>query len=550
MKARIVASVAALTLSVSALALSAPAGAEELPVSPSVRASGSTVLTPRAAAAALEVLKFGKSMYDKYKTCQANKAVNVPCGNSDSANIREALARLDAIQKTIEANQDALVARLQALGVKVDSATMGDYVREIRGMKGNTEDAMGAWDAMMECEVAKSTGESTCYPYLAGLSSTAKPVDEAIATSRRSFLDYASKLPQDLPKTVEVYTGVVSGPDRHSLSFAMWQLAKSRQEADAHVANQTLLLGSTTPFVTPGMAREVNEELAYYEGLYSMYASVLYAQAQLQAELAAPGSAAASDWSHRADLLSSQIDRNILSDNVRSVAGTTSVYQLTPLEDGQIMMATKSGVGVIIYSGNSTTFGDRPMTMSDVENLGQGLKNYGKYSKLHEARADAFPADGWYEAYTPVQKYKVTPTRALHGFGSSEYSINQIAINYKFDDETIYDEVVRMKLLDSAPSWNSNYLTSCYGCRYWKWSFDKSLAKNAPWPATYEWEILEVRGESDKDHLFAPDYAGYGGYLKIENLPASRIATPQSGNTMVKWPTGFTPNMPYYYNRG
>lgn len=543
MHRRILPGVIAVAMSLSLLVMGTAAAAESTstPSSPAR-------LEPRSAAGiASGIYNFGKGLYDKYQTCKANEAVGAPCSNTDSDNIRLALQKLNEIQAAMEANQDELVANLKALHVKIDSAALGRYIAELRGVASNATDAVGAFEAMMDCMQAKSEGKAECKAYHAGLDATPSPVDAAIEASRMSFLNYAGNLPQDLPKTVEIYTGNTSGADVHSLSFAMWQLAKSRQEADARVSNTKIMLGTTSPIVTPQMAAEVNSGLDYYGTLYSMYAAVLYAQAKMRASEAAPGSADATTWGHRANLLSAQIDRNIESTNVRSIGGTDAVYRLTALNDGEIMMATKSGVGVIIFSGDSATAGDRPMTYADVEILGQGLKNYGVYSSLQANRPSAFPADGWYEVYAPVQRYTVTPTRALHGFGSARYDVNQIALAYKYKDEPISDIMTRMRLLDKKPSWDSKYQSSCYGCNYWSWSFKKSLEQNVPWPATYDWLVMEYRGEGSYSHIGSPDYAGPGGYILETKLPANRVATPQNGNIMVKWPTGFTPTMPSKY---
>lgn len=509
------------------------APATELPISPSD---------------ALEkAFDFAKTAYDTYQDCMANIEVGQPCLNSDGDNIRAALQELGIIQRKMESNQDELLERLGELDVSLNESRVESYLRDLRAVELDGTLAMRAWAALSDCVVAKSRTSAECTSFLDDGRTRTVPVATGIAENTQTFLFYADQLPRDLASTIATYTGTRGSGDRYSLSYALWRLAKVRLDTDADVRSSAIRKSQFTPFVTPKMAKDVNEYLDYYLDVFSLYGNVLETRALLMRDEAqkAGDSAKAASYQLEADRIGASIDRRILSTSADSVNGIKEVYHLTSLSPGDIMMANASGTGVIIYAGDRTLAGDRVMRSSDVSILGQGLKNFGTYSKLAAAQPSAFPSDNWYEVTASVMKLSCLETGAKGAYLDYTAIANvpqPFLVERKIPIDT---EKVRMKLLDAKPDWNDKYAYSkgCvnrnYGILPPMILFGASLESNVRWPATFDWKVFDFPG-------YRP--WGYGSFLDTPVAPSlNRVSEEQSGNKMVRWPEGFSPVMPAGY---
>lgn len=497
-----------------------------------------------------DVFSFGKSVYDKFQECLKNIEQKLPCGNSDGDNIREALKRLDAVQDRMVRDQDALQERLNELGMAITESDVRSYKKVLRSLESNSNLAMQAWVALVDCQVVQSTGGTECAEFLDDDRVRQVPVQKGLDGNRQQFLYYAGNLPADIPSTVATYTGTTGAGDRSSLAYALWRLAKARLDADAGVSNSTIRTSEFTPFVTPKMSAEVNGYLDYYTSLFQLWGNVLHTRAQLlRDEARASGSSEYDALERTADRIEASIDRRIEATTADSVKGVEALYRLTRLSQGDIMMADSNGTGAIVYSAEQFDDGDRRMRDTDVFALGQGLANFGVTSKLAQEQPEAFPStDRWYEVIAPVQVF---------GCSHAQYEIPVVALARSKRIPEFAGPVtwgpVRMRLLDAKPAWDSKYMER-FPCVYrggpqrYVVNFQESLAANVKWPATYDWNIRELPVS-----FF---YTGLGGYGAFVDRPrpdqrVNRIAEQETDNKMVRWPTGFTPqDMPAAYDGG
>lgn len=493
------------------------------------------------------IISFAKTAYDLYSACMGNIEVGQPCMNGDGDNIRQSLKELKAIQASMEANQDELMQRLGELDVSIKEARVEGYVRELRGIEVNSSLAIQAWVAYIDCLVAKSNNAPECTSFLDDGRTRTVPVATGLSENRATFLFYANELPTSIATTVATYTGTSGSGDRNSLAYALWRLAKVELDTDADVRVSAIRTSQFTPIVTPAMASQVNRYLDYYLSLFLLYGNILETRSLLLRDEAKVAGDTPKANGHQldADRYRANIERRIEGTSADSANGIREVYQLTPLAKGEIMMANASGTGVIIYAGDRTVDGDRSMVSSDLSILGQGLKNYGTFSKLAAAQPGAFPTDGWYEVTASTMKIACFETAT----GKQEtYEVIAdkpwpVLAELKVP---VGPMTVRMKLLDAKPDWNDRYPYS-KGCLNRDYSsympislpFGAILNANAPWPATFDWKIYEYNG-------YKP--WGYGAFLDAPvAMPVNRVFEEQVGNKMVRWPSNFTPQMPAAY---
>ena len=491
---------------------------------------------------------FGKviSLYSTYQNCMANRAVGQPCLAGDGANIREALRRLAEIQTQMAANQNELLARFDEVDTQLNQNRVEGYIRELRSVGLNTRLAVSAWNEYLGCLEAESTGAESCMEFRGGNELVKIPVAEGLEANKDMFLYYSDKLPTDVGTTVEAYAGA-GGADRYRLADALWILNKQKLLLESKATGAAFRTSNYTPFVTPELASSVNQYLNFYSGLFSAFGTVMQVRTEMLRDeaLQRQDSRAVRGFETQLRAIKYDIERRIESTRDDSVKGMEMTYGLTPLSRGEIMMANRPGSeGVTIFAGDSNLPGDRPMRSSDVDQLAQGLKNFGSVSSLMKAQPDAFPEDDWYEVTANVQNFTCKIKR--------EFPVSFLATNTKVPLDgrgqdrggPVERAVVRMKLLDARPSSNgASTDTYCKGKDSWgndvlRIKGKQVMEANVLWPATYQWDIIDgyyVGGE------------GFGVFVKTVDGPTSRLVTEREGNRMVRWPDGFNPSMPPGY---
>ena len=489
------------------------------------------------------------SIFETYAACKENIEVGQPCLADDGSNIREALRMLTEIQTQMTANQNELLARFDDVDIQLNQQRVEGYLRELRSVGLNTRQAVGAWNEYLDCLAASSRGLSTCRVFVGDGAPESVAVEQGLDQNKSMFLYYAEQLPKDVGGTVEVYAGT-GASDRYKLADALWILARQQLFLDAKVSNTTFRRSTYTPFVTPELAQTVNNFLEFYAGLYDAYGSVMQVKAEiLRDDAKAEGNvAAAKRYDTEAKAVRYVIERRIRSTRDDSVNGMRAMYGLSPLEEGQIMMANRPGSeSVTIFSGDSNSPGDRPMRDDDVNELAQAFKNFGTLSALREAQSDAFPKDDWYEVSAEVQSF------TCNRRGTRKYEVSSLATKYRLPEKKagpVLTAIVKMKPLDATPNAQDFQRLPIYCLGESPWGTDnleivpqKVAAANLVWAATFDWkEIPSNEGEIGNNPW------GRGVFVETIQSDTSRIVTEQVGNKMVRWPLGFTPTkMPSSY---
>ena len=539
-------------------------------------------VTPRALEP-LDVLKAVKGLYDAYETCKANEAVGQPCGASDSDNIRAALDKLDRLERAVKDLQNSLDQKLSELDLKLSRQELNEYRRSLVQIDENVPHAIGAFSALVDCQAAKLAGESDCTRFsLAGIGQTT-PVDDGIDYNRQVFLTYTdeNRLPSDLTGTIATYAGSSRSGALSDISFAyvMWRFTKLKFENRAGVSAARFRSSDFVPIVTPSLATEVNTYLQYYGDLLSTFGEVLYLRAIVMRDQAVEedDARAARQYQNVADNLRDQIARKIDSPDANSVAGIAATYRLSPLRDGDIIMADDDGVGAMVFdTGNKSVPGVRPMFDTDVAALARGLDLYSSFARFKEKDSDAFPrGSGWYTVRARTIPLLCDSDAVFGERGLFRASWLPSVIDA--DDRRRYDVVVqtaRVKLLDSPPTWSrvdrlmpspevappspsktcgdgrgKNYVVNVW-TRNWN-TTPPSVgfqANELRFPMTYDWD----RQTYFATVLFTQIRAFIGEGVAINEADGSpdSILVDTSANELVRWPEGFKPTgMPADYRR-
>ena len=527
----------------------------------------------------LDVIKAVKGLYDAYQTCVKNQAVDQPCRASDSDNIRAALAQLSTLNNRVKELQRTLDERFRELDLNLRQQTLNEYRRSFVRIDENVPHAIGALSALVDCQAAQLDGQSECARFSLSGTGPLTPVDDGIDYNRQAFLNYTdeNRLPSDLTGTIADYAGTSRSEPLSDISFAnvMWRFAKLKVEYEADVEDGVFKKSVFAPFVTPSMATEVNTYLQYYGGLLAAYGEVLYARAVVLRDRAIEegNDRAAKRFQDDADNLRDQIANKIDSPDARSIAGVNALYRLTPLDQGDIIMADDDGVGARVFqTGGRYLPGSRPMSDMDVAALGQGLRLYGKYSSLRKSEPQAFPArDDWYVVRAPIVN-KACDARAFGESARGESNVFWLPSVVSSEDKPVIRTNIRVRLLDRPaplPSieeglkrgvWPGPVMRCFdtdgerYGAFAWRYEpYDSIREKDRVWgatevrfPMTYDWEVHTFLFGVYRDRI---SY-GEGMSVALARAPLDSISIDTSANQLVRWPEGYTPTgMPADYRR-
>ena len=545
-----------------------------------VEAKASVVLATPRAPGPLDVLGALKGLYDKYETCRANQAVGQPCGASDSDNIRKALETLQGLDENVKELQKSLDRRFTDLALDLSKDRLDRYRSSLVQIDENVPHAIGAFRALVDCQAAKLDGKADCLTFSLTDRGQSTSVDDGIDFNRDAFLTYTSRLPDDLTGTIARYAGTSRASKDSDVNFAriMWRFAKLKVEINAGASEPVFTKSDYAPFVTPSMAAEVNTYLEYYGDLLASYAEVLWLrQVILRDQAEQEGDTkAAKRAQNTADLIRNEIAGKINSTDANSVAGVNAMYRLTPLQQGDIIMASDNGVGAMVFeTGGRYVAGARAMFDTDVAALGQGLRLYGNYSRLKERERQAFPQGSDWYAVKAKRVNLLCDSDAIRG-ERGRFTANWLPSVIAPSDRKRYDvttQTTRVKLLDNPPKWSDvsesgkpdatvapdQPAKKCgdgrgkdYTVNVWKWESYRKAAFEATelrFPMTYDWDKntywITILGIASRDYGI-----GEGASIKTFDGPLDSLLIDVGANRMVRWPDNFDPTgMPDSYGR-
>jgi len=452
---------------------------------------------PVAANAVVSTIAAGAlQAFDAVARCLSNQAAGLPCLNSDGANIRSVHTAVTTLARTVDENQRAVMGRFDQVENLLNQQNLRGYADALRTLDVNGTNALRAWDAILACMTASTSGRTSCQGFAGGRGlEPAGPIATSIADTRAYMLRQIAFMPTNIDVTASLYTGTPNVSGTNGAAYWSWW-SNLRMQDQAVGAAQRRQDNARVQVIAPTLSRMTRQDTQYYANLFQNYGYLMVLGAALSGD---PGLARERQRT---------VDRVINGTDRFEVTGTVNHYMLPALKD-RTMIVLVNGRAVKVAAGSRLGAAMRPGTVHDIARV---VNSYGSAEAFARGLPDAMPDDRWYvvkQNITRMQRNIRTCPFETGCVNVSRVDVNELASSGAACR-------VQMRPMNSRPAWPA-------GQEYWMYSYP-AMGRNFFWnsynryvdgPWDYRWsrrQITTARTTWD---------FGFGSWVKCVNDPVS-----------------------------